>query len=240
MKVLPRIGLKLPVHVIHQLSMGKSGVIQSFLVNLKTCIAYAHSRNYLPLPDSQVLFGARAYQDAISMSLPFGVDNDDNSSPHPPYLKSFTPFPGIIRPSDLAINSLLLPHAAHKQTSTQALKTSRIRKAVEKLSLSQPELNFGSRLPPINTSNASLAIPQAQGAAALPHTNKKSPRNLHHHHLNAGRRFEVMTADAVVDIDQMKQLRNKLRRMEVILQAKNSKIQDLSFQLERFNYIRRH
>lgn len=210
-KLFRKLGLHVPSHVITQLSIGKTGIAQTLLNNLRTCISLNSVYNHLPaiavLPEPQpspVIVGGPSFEDPMWYKYNLRYN----------FLKEQPPI----------VFQEQYDYYRQKRQAERALKSSKSRNKLGKSiitskSFSNPNLRpKQSIFPPL--SNNYLIDPRYDLTAAKVEIDDKNK--------------QISDRE-----DEVQYLRGQLKRMEVVLQSKNFKIQELLSQIDKLKPVKK-
>jgi hypothetical protein len=231
--VFRRIGLNVPSHIITQLSIAKTGVIQIFLNNLRSCISLSGANIDKPiflLPDSRpaaIYHVPPPVYDSDSLWYKYNLRHHLLTSERNPH------------PAVAAYHSDDFDYQWQKKQAQRVLKQNKANSVGEKYatkSLSHPE---------IQKANINRALANTPGAALtiLPPLTTVQPLN-RNPFVPAPAFNRMGLAAAKIELDNKNEqilekedevlfLKGQLKRMETLVQKKNARIQDLLMQLER-------
>jgi hypothetical protein len=213
-KVFRRIGLIVPSHMATQLAIGKTGIAQILLSNLRACLMAAGANTFdirsksvmtsrhpgRPPPAPRRRAGPGGPQG------PPSIHNTPRGGPGPGMAghAGIAALAGIVggpqRPGGQYVYNDDYEYMFHQKQNARAMN--------------------GNRPVPKSISNPNLMPPVNRNVGFLPaiNNNKRPPR------MNNG----VMD---IADTNEVQYLRSQVKRMEALLQAKNAKIQDLQSEL---------
>ena len=222
-KVFQKIGLNVPSHVITQISIGKTGVIQIFLNNLRSCIALSGAnldKPILLMQEPRALLTVPAiYEDPLWYKYNLRHHLLTNN----PQTSRINPYPDDFE------------YQWQKKQAQRVLKQGKMNNVGEKYatkSYSHPDIN---KKPTLVQTNGGITVLPPITSQVNSVMNPFVPAPPFHRMGLAAAKIELDNKNEQIleKEDEVLFLKGQLKRMEALVQKKNARIQDLLMQMER-------